>query len=45
MAKKTWKQASKAKNERRKREAAAQKRSLRAFVAAINNKYRTEGEE
>lgn len=45
MAKRTWKKASKAKNEQRKKNAAALKRSLRAFAESINRKYQQEGEE
>ena len=43
--KRSWKPAAKAKRTSRGKNAAALKRSLRAFAESINRKYQQEGEE
>lgn len=45
MSKRTWKPAAKAKRTSRSKNAAAQKRALKAFAAAINQRFQKEGEE
>lgn len=45
MSKKRWKPAAKAKRTSRSKNAAAEKRALKAFAAAISQRFQNEGEE